>query len=178
MRDYQITREEWANWWKSTRPTWNLPHTDHVVLKMYFLTALNLSIFHLKFSTLQCAQQFPCLHGSSNQKKSPKKIILISQNKDMHQPMSCCSILYPVNLRKNVTVISYCSFILDRHVRKVFFFDPDTSKGQRKNAESWRVKPQTLAPWCSATEPQRLQGELSRHCIPLGSKMSKASCVE
>ena len=40
----------------------------------------------------------------------------------MHQPMSCCSILYPVNLRKNVTVISYCSFILDRHVRKVFFF--------------------------------------------------------
>ena len=40
----------------------------------------------------------------------------------MHQPMSCCSFLYPVNLRKNVTVISYCSFILDRHVRKVFFF--------------------------------------------------------
>ena len=178
MRDYQITREEWANRWKSTRPTWNLPHTDHVVLKMYFLAALNLSIFHLKFSTLQCAPQFPFLHGSSNQKKSPKKIILISQNKDMHQPMSCCSILYPVNLRKNVTVISYCSFILVRHVRKVFFFDPVTSKGQRKNAESWRVKPQTLAPWCSATEPQRLQGELSRYCILLGSKMSKASCVE
>ena len=144
MRDYQITREEWANWWKSTRPTWNLPHTDHVVLKMYFLTALNLSIFHLKFSTLQCAPQFPCLHGSSNQKKSPKKIILISQNKDMHQPMSCCSILYPVNLRKNVTVISYCSFILDRHVRKVFFFRSSHKQGTKKKC--WVMKSQTSDP--------------------------------
>ena len=53
--------------------------------------------------------------------------------------MSCCSFLYPVNLRKNVTVISYCSFILDRHVRKGFFFDPVTSKGQR----CWVMKSQT-----------------------------------
>ena len=49
----------------------------------------------------------------------------------MHQPMSCCSILYPVNLRKNVTVISYCSFILDRHVRKVFFFRSGHKQGTK-----------------------------------------------
>ena len=45
--------------------------------------------------------------------------------------MSCCSFLYPVNLRKNVTVISYCSFILDRHVRKVFFFRSGHKQGTK-----------------------------------------------
>ena len=58
--------------------------------------------------------------------------------------MSCCSILYPVNLRKNVTVISYCSFILDRHVRKVFFFRSSHKQGTKKKC--WVMKSQTSDP--------------------------------
>ena len=34
--------------------------------------------------------------------------------------MSCCSILYPLNLKKKKVAISCCLFILDRHMKKVF----------------------------------------------------------
>ena len=55
---------------------------------------------------------------------------------------------------------------------KVFFLWFDHKHGAKKNATSWRVETETFAPWCSATEPQRLQGELSHYFILLGSTMS------
>ena len=97
--------------------------------------------------------------GQATRKRVPKKTILTSENKEMHRPMSCCSILYPLNLKKIFLIISYCSFVLDRYVRNFFFLRSGHKQGKKKKC--WVVRSRTsdlralmLCNWATETPSQ------------------------